>query len=1220
MKSITRILCTVFWGILALSLNAQSQHFLLGEEGNVTYAVAPASVKARLDAQAETREKAAVVLKRQGKPVFFASTPANKPGGAVLFNGKSDFYHTAQALGKASENFVLEVWVKARQEDEKDPYGLPLHVVLAHGDRKGGYLIAQQTNNWVLQVTGEKTMNIAKVTEGLWTHIALVADTKGNYIYVNGKKTASFSRTHKLNPNFSLGGLPHEKAFFFGEIYEARYTALSQAEADPEKAFLIDQQVMKRLSQQEVAQQKSLIQSLQTSGFQKKVQNSDHPQSFRNDWLISPVSQKAELTVVPAEDGLSAKMILGNGLVSRTFYVGENLACISYRNLSNGAEYLRAVKPEARVRLGEDWLEIGGLKGQPEKSYLLEEWLKDMQSSPEAFVFKGVTTAAPEARYPWKVKYNAVETDWPPKGVHIILHFETPSTRPAYAGINIEVHYELYDGLPVMSKWLTLKNNSGKEVLIEETECEVLAVNQDQVKRLHVESDFSFALVNAHPEGSALMHYQGEPKPYHAGQSTTQWEVDEEYSTWATHNQAEDMFLGFLHHNLLKSKLPMGPSVALKAGEDFRSFVTFELLHDSDDRERQSLGHRRMYRKLAPQVTESLLCGGITSQNKEKLKGFIDQMAELGFERLDVMAWPGISHNNLEADYVALWKEVAGYAKARGIVMGGYELQIASRGRGARYDVVDPATGKPGSLFGQSVCTASEWKDKYYSGMWQFFDQTGLMTYNMDGPYHGDPCASEEHPHHRGLNDSQWEQWKAQVEVLHELQKRDMYVPIPDWYFLNGQSATGMGYREASANLSPQQQLLLGRQYIYDGTWHKIPTMGWMGLQLVGFYTNDPRVGLEPLSENLDRYERGLVQHLGSGCQFTLRGNRLYDTPETKTMVKKWVDWFKQYREILTSDIIHVSRPSGRDLDCMFHVNPFIEHKGLAVIFNPTNQRIQKDFQLPVYYTGLTKQALVQNAEGKQAIYSIDAENNLHIPLDIPANGFTWVVIKDSEENAATGFIEKLENKGPVKIAALGTSLTGGTWPWMDVMKEWLKEEYPGQVTFHNEGVGASASSYPAESGGLAKVREVISQQPDVVFIEFAVNDAYTPYQISLKESEQNLREMVRQIKEASPSTQIILQTMNLVTDVPKKKMEEAAKRPELEKYYQVYRKVAQDENLLLIDHYYNWLKLFKEDRKQFLKYVPDGIHPNPDGYRAVLLPELKKALSGQIKEGQAAN
>jgi hypothetical protein len=521
-----------------------------------------------------------------------------------------------------------------------------------------------------------------------------------------------------------------------------------------------------------------------------------------------------------------------------------------------------------------------------------------------------------------------------------------------------------------------------------------LAVNQDQVERIHVESDFSFALVNADLQGSALMHYSGTPQIYHVGSSTTKWRVDDDYNTWASHNQAEDKFLGFPHHNLLVSTLPMGPNTAVDKVNPFKSYITFELLQDSDDRERKSLGHRRFYKKLAPQVTESLISGGITSHDEVKLKAFIDQMSELGLEQLDIMAWPGISHNNLDSAYVQHWRKIAAYAKERGIIMGGYELQVASRGRGKEVDCIHPETGKPGSLFGQSVCIASEWKDTYYSKMWEFFDKTGLMTYNMDGPYHGDPCASTEHPYHRGLEDSHWQQWKTQVGVIHELQRRNMYIPIPDWYFLNGQCATGMGYREASANLTPQQQLLLGRQYIYDGTWHKIPPMGWMTLQLVGFYTNDPRVGLEPLSENLDRYEQQLIQYLASGCKLTIRGNRLYDTPETKQMVSKWIQWFKQYRNILTSDIIHVSRPSGRDLDCMMHVNPFISHKGMVIVFNPTDREIEKIIQLPIYYTGLKERAMLTSEDNIPVVYSLDDKGNLQLPVKIKAGGSAWFVIE----------------------------------------------------------------------------------------------------------------------------------------------------------------------------------------------------------------------------------
>jgi hypothetical protein len=203
-----------------------------------------------------------------------------------------------------------------------------------------------------------------------------------------------------------------------------------------------------------------------------------------------------------------------------------------------------------------------------------------------------------------------------------------------------------------------------------------------------------------------------------------------------------------------------------------------------------------------------------------------------------------------------------------------------------------------------------------------------------------------------------------------------------------------MGYREASANLSPEQQRLLGRQYIYDGTWYKIPTMGWMTLQLVGFYTNDPRVGLEPLKDNLDRYERGLVQYLGSGCQLTVRGNRLYDTPKTKAMVKKWTDWFLKYREVLTSDMIHLGRPTGRDLDFMMHVNPYGEHKGLVLVFNPTGRKISKQVTLPLYYTGLSEEATISEKGKDPEEYRLDREYNVKVDVTVEANGFTWLLIE----------------------------------------------------------------------------------------------------------------------------------------------------------------------------------------------------------------------------------
>lgn len=960
-------------------------HYNFGKAGNVTYAVAPGEVE-------PIEGKGSLIA--TGRPVFYADAPGDKKmkgEGGILFNGTEDGYILNQSWGTPSDNQIIEVWAKPRTAGQKNQS----QVVVANGNGKEGYVIAQRGDEWILISGGTGIVSIGEVSKNVWTHLAMVIDEGKGTVWMNGKKVNTFNPTKALAANFSVAISEEKKEPFHGEIYEVRYSTFAKDKFNPEGDFLLDYKKIKEQSKQRLAERQSLIRKLAQEDTGKRLVTDLPDVRQQKDWLIQQVKDSCNLYVRRSEDGLTSMFQLNNGLVSRTFYVSDNVACVGYKNHSNEAEYLRAVKPEARVCIDSVWYEVGGLKGQPELSYLLDSWYAGMEASDLAFTLETVETGLPLKRYPWTPKYNAVPTDWPAKGLRMEMTFVPTESMVDVKDIKVKVNYEIYQGLPLMAKWIEVINEGDKSVMLNEMECEVLAVNQDQVNRLHVESDFSFALVNADLQGSALMHYAGTPKPYHVGSSTTKWRVDKEYNTWASHNQAEDKFLGFPHHNLLVSTLPMGPCVKVDKANPFKSYLTFELLQDSDDTERKSLGHRRFYKKLAPQVTESLICGGITSHDETKLKGFIDQLAELGLEQLDIMAWPGISHDNLDSAYVQQWRRVATYARERGIVMGGYELQVASRGRGKEVDCIHPETGKPGSLFGQSVCIASDWKDSYYSRMWEFFDKTGLMTYNMDGPYHGDPCASTVHPHHTCLEDSQWRQWQSQVSVIHELKSRGMYVPIPDWYFLNGQNSTGMGYREASANLTPQQQLLLGRQYIYDGTWHKLPPMGWMTLQLVGFYSNDPRVGLEPLCENLDRYEQQLIQFLASGCHLTIRGNRLYDTPETKQMVSKWVNWFKEYRDILTSDIIHVSRPTGRDLDCMMHVNPFIKHKGMVVVFNPTDREITKEMRLPLYYTGLKGKATVITSDGNRKSFSLDPSGSLSLPVSIKAQGTDWYLIEE---------------------------------------------------------------------------------------------------------------------------------------------------------------------------------------------------------------------------------
>lgn len=211
-------------------------------------------------------------------------------------------------------------------------------------------------------------------------------------------------------------------------------------------------------------------------------------------------------------------------------------------------------------------------------------------------------------------------------------------------------------------------------------------------------------------------------------------------------------------------------------------------------------------------------------------------------------------------------------------------------------------------------------------------------------------------------------------------------------------------------------------------------------------------------------------------------------------------------------------------------------------------------------------------------------------------------------------FIRDLRAGKKITIVTMGTSLTGGTWRWPDVMMDdWLNKEFPGQVTFFNEGVGASASGVgpgnnPALSG-LGKLPAVLAHKPDVVFIEFTTNDAYLPYKISVEDSRKNLNTIIDKILEANPKTEIILQTMNTVMDKPGSGPH-ATDRPKLADYARGYRDVAKARGLRLVDHLPNWDKLMRENPARFDELVPDRIHPQLPGYREILLPELKKSLA----------
>lgn len=690
------------------------------------------------------------------------------------------------------------------------------------------------------------------------------------------------------------------------------------------------------------------------------------------DWLVQGSDTPAG--IFRSADGKS--LVLSNGLIRREFRIAPNAATVAFDNLMTGESLLRGVKPEARITLNGQQVDVGGLTGQPNYAFLAPEWIDALEASPGAMTFTGFETGIPRERIAWaRVRHHAPDAVWPPKGVYLRMDYAAPADGPA---ITVSVHYELYDGIPVLSKWITLQNHSQSPIRMDSFTSELLAIveyGSDVDNRgvdyitpnLHVETDYAFGGMGVRDSSRHTVH----------------WVPDPDYQTQVNYER--------LNPCLLEVRPTLGPAVEIAPGATFESFRAFLLVRDSTDRERNGLAQRRMYRVIAPWVTENPLMLHIRNSDPETVYKALDQCAEVGFEMAILSFGSGFEIEDAGRENRERMKAYAEYAEQRGVELGGYSL-LASRAIDAANDVVMGEGESP--TFGHSPCIGSAWGQNYFANLYDFYPATGFDLLEHDGSYPGDTCRATTHPGHRGYEDSQWTQWRTITDYYKWCRGRGISLNVPDYYYLAGSTKSGMGYRETNWSLPREQQVIHTRQNIYDGTWEKTPSMGWMFVPLTEYQGGGAAATIEPLDTHLEHYEKMLFSNLALGVQACYRGPRLYDTDRTRAMVKKWVDWYKGYRDILESDLVHGRRADGRSLDWMLHVNPRLKHKGMLVVFNPTAAAIDRSLPVNLYYTGLNDGATVTGAEGASQRVELGRDYSVNIEVAVPAEGFAWYVIE----------------------------------------------------------------------------------------------------------------------------------------------------------------------------------------------------------------------------------
>lgn len=179
-------------------------------------------------------------------------------------------------------------------------------------------------------------------------------------------------------------------------------------------------------------------------------------------------------------------------------------------------------------------------------------------------------------------------------------------------------------------------------------------------------------------------------------------------------------------------------------------------------------------------------------------------------------------------------------------------------------------------------------------------------------------------------------------------------------------------------------------------------------------------------------------------------------------------------------------------------------------------------------------------------------------------------------------------------ILILGTSLTSrGEWT----------EHLEGRLRACTTDVRVDRVARPGASSrwGAGALRRYLSEQdpPDVVVVEFSGNDASLWNGFPLAASRRLHREIIAEAQAAGAT--VLLATMS-----PGWKRE-ALERPGQDRYHALYRDLAREEGVGLIDTIPEWRALPVDVRAA---WVPDNLHPTDEAaMRAIAASALEEAL-----------
>ncbi len=208
-----------------------------------------------------------------------------------------------------------------------------------------------------------------------------------------------------------------------------------------------------------------------------------------------------------------------------------------------------------------------------------------------------------------------------------------------------------------------------------------------------------------------------------------------------------------------------------------------------------------------------------------------------------------------------------------------------------------------------------------------------------------------------------------------------------------------------------------------------------------------------------------------------------------------------------------------------------------------------------------------------------------------------------------TNTLYRLKVQKRLNIGFFGGSITDGTGAsdmektsYRGLVTDWFKNTFPeAEINSFNCAIGGTGTAL-----GMYRCRaDLLSKEPGLVFVEFAVNDHGDEYGKICAQTES----IIRQIKNSDPTREIVFLISTSAEIV------EAREKSEFITSVAAHRRVAEYYSIPVFDHG-EALRLHSVDQDVPLEVlIPDTLHPSDLGHSVMAefnIDELKKLLKGE--------